>query len=100
MRVQSIRMARRLILGLVLALLAMPAAAQAYLPPGFIGISPQSPGTTQDFRLMQEAGIYSVRLPLYWAAIEPENPAFGARQWGGFDHEVRLAAEQGLEIFP
>jgi hypothetical protein len=93
-------MARRLILALVLALLAMPAAAQAYLPPGFIGISPQSPGTTKDYRLMQEAGIYSVRLPLYWAAIEPENPAFSERQWGGFDREVRLAAEQGLEIFP
>lgn len=100
MRVQSIRMARRLILALALALLAMPVAAQAYLPPGFIGISPQNPGTAKDYRLMQEAGIYSVRLPLYWAAIEPENPAFSERNWDGFDHEVRLAADQGLEIFP
>jgi hypothetical protein len=93
-------MARRLILALVMALLAMPAAAQAYLPPGFIGISPQNPGTAKDYRLMQEAGIYSVRLPLYWAAIEPENPVFAEPNWNGFDHEVRLAAEQGLEIFP
>lgn len=93
-------MARRLILILTLALLAMPAATQAYLPPGFIGISPQNPGTAKDYKLMQEAGIYSVRLPLNWAAIEPQNPAFTERQWEGFDREVRLAAEQGLEIFP
>jgi len=98
-------MARRLIpiqiLLLVVVLPAlMPAAARAYLPPGFIGISPQNPGTAKDYALMQEAGIYSVRLPLYWAAVEPENPAFTERHWDAFDHEVRLAAEAGLEVFP
>ena len=94
-------MARRLIPILVLVLLAaMPAAARAYLPPGFIGISPQNSGTAKDYELMQEAGIYSVRFPLYWAQVEPENPAFSERNWGPFDHEVRLAAEAGLEIFP
>ncbi|HEX5526645.1 MAG TPA: hypothetical protein VFX44_05545 [Solirubrobacterales bacterium] len=95
------KMARRLILVGVLAVLAMaPATAHAYLPPGFIGISPQNPGTAKDYRLMSEAGIYSVRLPLNWAGIEPENPAFAERHWEGFDHEVRLAAEQGLTVFP
>lgn len=84
----------------VVLLAAMPAAAQAYLPPGFIGISPQNPGTPKDFKLMQEAGIYSVRLPLYWAAVEPENPAFSERNWDGFDREVRLAAEADLEVLP
>jgi hypothetical protein len=94
-------MARRLIPVLVLAVLAMaPATAHAYLPPGFIGISPQNPGTAKDYKLMSEAGIYSVRLPLNWAAIEPENPAFSERHWDGFDHEVRLAAEQGLTVMP
>jgi hypothetical protein len=94
-------MARRLIPVLVLVLLAaMPAAAGAYLPPGFIGVSPQNPGTAKDYRLMQEAGVRSVRLPLNWVAIEPENPAFTERQWGGFDHEVKLAAEAGITIFP
>jgi polysaccharide biosynthesis protein PslG len=97
-------MARRLIpiqiLLLLVLLAAMPAAAGAYLPPGFIGISPQNSGTPKDYRLMQEAGIYSVRLPLYWAAVEPENPAFTERHWDAFDHEVRLAAEEGLEVFP
>lgn len=98
-------MARRLIpiqvlLVTAVLLAAMPTAAQAYLPPGFIGISPQNPGTAKDYRLMQEAGIYSVRLPLYWAVIEPQNPAFSERNWDGFDREVRLAAEAGLEVFP
>jgi polysaccharide biosynthesis protein PslG len=95
------KMARRLIPILVVALLAtMPAAAESYLPPGFVGVSPQNRGTVKDYRLMSEAGIKSVRQPLVWAAIEPENPAFSERQWGYMDHEVRLAAEHGMEIFP
>jgi polysaccharide biosynthesis protein PslG len=94
-------MARRLIPILVVALLAaMPVGAAAYLPPGYVGVSPQNQGTAKDYRLMREAGVSSVRLPLNWAAIEPENPAFTERQWGGFDHEVRLAAEEGITIFP
>jgi hypothetical protein len=93
-------MARRLISIAVVALLALPAAAQAYLPSGFIGISPQSAGTSKDDALMAEAGIHSVRFPLYWSVVEAENPAFSERQWEPFDREVRLAAEAGLEIFP
>jgi len=95
------KMARRLIPILVLVLLAaMPAAARAYLPPGFVGISPQNSGTAKDYELMREAGIKSVRQPLVWRAVEPENPAFAERQWGYFDHEVRLAARAGMEVFP
>lgn len=94
-------MARRLIPILVVALLAMvPAAAHAYLPPGFVGVSPQNGGTAKDYRLMREAGVYSVRLPLNWSAVEPQNPAFSERDWEAFDHEVRLAAREGIEIFP
>jgi hypothetical protein len=96
-----VTMARRSIPVLVLVLLAaMPAVAQAYLPAGFIGVSPQSAGTPKDYELMQQAGIYSVRLPLYWTVVEPENPAFSERHWDAFDREVRLAAEAGLEAFP
>lgn len=95
------KMARRLIPILVLVLLAaMPAAARGYLPPGFIGVSPQNAGTAKDYELMREAGVRSVRFPLYWGGVEPENPAFGERRWEWFDHEVRLAAKQGLSIFP
>jgi hypothetical protein len=95
------KMARRLIPILVLMLLAvMPAAARAALPYGFVGISPQNTGTAKDYELMAEAGIKSVRQPLVWRAIEPQNPAFSERQWGYMDHEVKLAAEAGMEIFP
>jgi hypothetical protein len=95
------KMARRLIPILVLVLLAaMPAAAQTSLPHGFVGISPQNSGTVKDYELMREAGIKSVRFPLVWAAVEPRNPAFSEREWGYFDHEVRLAARAGMEVFP
>ena len=94
------KMARRLIPILVLLLLAMPAAAQAALPYGFVGISPQNSGTAKDYELMAEAGIKSVRYPLVWRAVEPQNPAFSERQWGYFDHEVKLAARAGMEVFP
>jgi hypothetical protein len=95
------KMARKLIPILVLAVLvAMPAAARAYLPPGFIGVSPQSSGTQKDYELMREAGVRSVRQLLNWAAVEPQNPAFSERRWEGFDHEVRLAAREGLTTFP
>ncbi|HEY6731171.1 MAG TPA: hypothetical protein VI039_09125 [Solirubrobacterales bacterium] len=94
-------MARKLIPILVLVLLMMlPAAAQAYLPAGFVGVSPQSSGTAKDYELMAEAGVKSVRQPLVWAAVEPRNPAFSEREWGYFDHEVRLAARAGMEVFP
>lgn len=95
------KMTRRLIPTLVLLLLAaMPAAAQANLPPGFVGMSPQNQGTAKDYELMAEAGIKSVRQPLVWRAIEPQNPALSERQWGYMDHEVKLAARAGMEIFP
>ncbi|HEX7280081.1 MAG TPA: hypothetical protein VF255_10710 [Solirubrobacterales bacterium] len=94
-------MARRLIPILVLLLLAaMPAAARAALPYGFVGMSPQNSGTARDYELMAEAGIKSVRYPLVWRAVEPQNPAFSERQWGYFDHEVKLAAKWGMEVFP
>lgn len=95
------KMARRLIPILVFLLLAAtPAAAQAALPYGFVGVSPQNSGTAKDYELMAEAGIKSVRYPLFWRAVEPQNPAFSERQWDYFDHEVRLAARWGMEVFP
>jgi hypothetical protein len=84
----------------LLALAATPMASPGYLPPGFIGVSPQNPGTAKDYKLMGEADVGSVRLPLYWAGVEPQNPAFSERQWDGFDREVRLAAEAEIEVFP
>jgi hypothetical protein len=93
---------RRLALSVVLAVAALASAApaQAYLPPGFIGISPQNPAGIKDFDLMSEAGIDSVRLPMYWGGIEAKEPALAKPDWQGFDTEVELAAEAGIRVMP
>jgi hypothetical protein len=84
-------------------LLAPPAAALAAppAPPGFtVGISPQSPAGANDYGLMQEAGVRSLRLPLNWASVEEHSPFLVAPSWSGFDHSVELAAEYGMRVFP
>jgi hypothetical protein len=94
-------MTRKTLPILVLALAAVwPAAAHAYLPPGFIGVSPQSSANAKDFELMREAGVRSVRLPLYWSAVQEGPPGFAEADWDGFDHEVGLAAEAGVRVMP
>ena len=93
-------MTRKITLILVLALALAAPAAQAYLPPGFIGISPQSPSSSADFELMREAGVSSVRLPLFWTVVQEESPLVAESNWDGFDHEVKLAAESGIRVMP
>jgi polysaccharide biosynthesis protein PslG len=91
-------MTRKLILFAALVLLALPATASAYLPAGFIGISPQNPASAKDYALMREAGISSVRLPLNWRSIQEEGSL--DFNWTGFDHEVMLAAEENIRVMP
>ena len=93
-------MIRKILLILTLALTASPAGAHAYLPEGFIGVSPQNHASRADYRLMGEAGVTSVRLPLNWIGIEPESPAASPPNWSGFDDEVALAAEADIRIMP
>jgi hypothetical protein len=94
-------MTRKILLTLTLALTAVaPAGARAYLPEGFIGVSPQNPASRVDYRLMGEAGVTSVRLPLNWVGIEPESPWLAPPNWSGFDDEVALAAEADIRIMP
>ncbi|HEV7616094.1 MAG TPA: hypothetical protein VGO36_07670 [Solirubrobacterales bacterium] len=94
-------MTRKITLILALASMAIsPAAAQAYLPPGFIGVSPQSAASATDFKLMREAGVDSVRLPLYWTVIQAKAPTVAEPDWSGYDREVGLAAEAGIRIMP
>jgi hypothetical protein len=95
-------MMRRLGLLLVAmaALLALPASASAFLPPGFIGVSPQNALGHKDFELMREAGVDSVRLPMFWSGIEATSPLVAKPDWSSFDKEVELAAEDDIRIFP
>jgi hypothetical protein len=94
-------MTRKISLILALALVAVtPSAASAYLPQGFIGVSPQSAAGNADFKLMSEAGVESVRLPLYWSQVQGKPPAVADPDWAGFDREVGLAAEAGIRVMP
>ena len=94
-------MVRKILLLVTVALAALGVpGAQAYLPPGFIGVSPQSPSNSADFELMRKSGIASVRMPLYWSVVQPRPPAAAEADWDGFDREVKLAAESEIRIMP
>jgi len=94
-------MARRLILLIAMFVAALPpAGAVADIPPGFIGVSPQSPAKVSDYELMRQAGITSVRLPLYWNGVQAESPYLSDPNWKGFDREVEIAAREGIRIMP
>jgi polysaccharide biosynthesis protein PslG len=98
------RMRRLLLIPLTAALLALvPATAGAPpvpAPPGFIGISPQGHTQPQDYELMRQAGISSVRLPMNWQDLMPNPYERFDPNWGWFDEQVGFAAEQGLRAFP
>ncbi|HEX3173369.1 MAG TPA: hypothetical protein VHQ43_04000 [Solirubrobacterales bacterium] len=87
------------LVAVVAALLGLPAAAAAALPAGFVGISPQTPAEQGDYELMAEAGIASVRLPLYWFGVQPHS-ALESPDWSEFDRSVELAAEAKMRVFP
>lgn len=83
-----------------LVVLAWPAAAPAQTPQGFFGISPQGTTNASDFELMAEAGVRSVRLPLFWSQVEPVSPLAAEPDFSGFDRDVELAARYGMEVLP
>ncbi len=91
-----------LLLAALFLLATAPAAAAAarVAPRSFAGISPQNPDNDRDFTLMRSSGITSVRLPLYWTAVQPENRFVSEPDFAYFDHEVKLAAEHGIRVFP
>lgn len=91
-----------------LALLALPAESAAprpsvpaaNLPPEFVGISPQTGASAEDFALMELAGLRNVRLPLIWMDVQRHRPVAARPDWSHFDNGVRLAAEHGMRVFP
>jgi hypothetical protein len=95
---------RKLLLLLAISALLAPLAtattAGAYVPHGFIGISPQNALDAEDLELMQRSDIKSLRLPMYWPAIQHQNPSVQRPDWSDFDHNVGLAAERGIRVFP
>jgi hypothetical protein len=89
-----------IVMAVLAALLVLPGMAGAYLPPGFVGISPQNPLGHKDFELMEEAGVDNVRLPMFWYEVDRKSPLQAEPDWSGFDKQVELAAEDDIRITP
>jgi hypothetical protein len=91
---------KRIALAAVFGLLALSPPAAAWVPPDFIGISPQNSANDRDYALMEEAGLRSVRLPLFWSDVESVSPLAAMPDWSGFDLGVELAAKHGMTVMP
>lgn len=96
-------MRRLLLIPLTLALLALTPAMAGSLTPasprGFFGMSPQGYIGADDYALMAEAGVKSVRLPMNWAEIEPEAQHRFEPHWDWLDSQVEFSAENGMRPF-
>ncbi|HEX2095840.1 MAG TPA: hypothetical protein VHF50_00540 [Solirubrobacterales bacterium] len=101
---RAIRTPLRLLLFLLAVLAATASgawqAAARVAPPGFVGITPQGSLDQRDHRLMAEANVDSMRLPLYWAEIETVSPLFAEPNWNVFERGVTLAAQHGIRVLP
>ncbi len=97
-------MRRRLPAVLLVAALALavPAAAggrgRPNVPAGFFGIAPQTTLTEADTAWMRAGGIETLRVTVYWPAIQPT--AEGGYDWSGLDRVIALAARAGLRVLP
>ena len=78
----------------------MPATAQAYLPAGFIGISPQGPSSRSDYQLMRGLGHRQRAAADVLGGDQSQPPDVAEPDWSGFDYNVELAAEAGIRVMP
>ena len=90
---------------LVIALPADDAmAARRHVPQGFLGANLSGPmldpgvGAAGEFAGMTRAGVESVRLPVYWAAMQPAPD--GPIDFSVSDRLIGGAAARGLRVLP
>jgi hypothetical protein len=93
---------------LVMLAVALPAgdavAARRHVPQGFLGANLDGPmldpavGANGEFAAMTRAGVESVRLPVFWAAMQPTRD--GPIDFSGTDRLIGGAAARGLRILP
>src|SRR5690349_24973204 len=100
----------RLIPPLLAAMLAIAlpagdaAAARRHVPQGFLGANASGPmldpgvGVAGEFGLMTRAGVESVRVPLFWAAMQPSQT--GPIDFSVSDRLIGGAAARGLRVLP
>lgn len=88
----------------LLALLAVPAGAQARVPRGWLGVVADGPMTAPGFAAagewsrMAASGAQSVRTAFPWSALQPA--AGAAPDFSGTDGTVLAAAAHGLGVLP
>jgi hypothetical protein len=82
----------------VTAIFAAFASAAQALPAGFWGVVPQSRLNAEQFQRLSRGGVESVRIPVSWAAVQPNQG--GEFDWSGFDGEVEEAAKAGIKVLP
>lgn len=80
------------------------AAARRHVPQGFLGANASGPmldpgvGVGSEFGLMTRAGVESVRVPLFWAAMQPSQA--GPIDFSVSDRLIGGAAARGLRVLP
>ena len=101
---------RRLIPLVLLAALALAlpasdaAAARRQVPQGFLGANVSGPmldpgvGASGEFAVMTRAGVESVRLPLFWASMQPSQD--GPIDFSVSDRLIGAAAARGVRVMP
>jgi len=77
--------------------LCFAASAQA-LPANFWGVVFQAEPTEIQFQRLKRGGVDSMRLPVDWAAVQPERGS--AFSWGGVDQVVKRASAAGIDVLP
>jgi polysaccharide biosynthesis protein PslG len=82
----------------VVTALAVFAASAAALPSKFFGVVPQSELSQEQFNTLQQGGVKTMRVPLFWGQIQPTRG--GKYEWGSFDPLVERAAKSGIELLP
>jgi hypothetical protein len=84
---------------LLVALLVVPAGAQASAGKGFFGVVPQTVLKPSDYHKMQRAGVGTLRLWLPWSGVDPAAPA-GDYDFSAFDSAVAGAAKHKVKVLP
>jgi polysaccharide biosynthesis protein PslG len=101
------RRLRPLVLLAALAL-ALPAgdaaAARRHVPPGFLGVNLNGPmldpgvSAPNELAAMTRAGVESVRLPVFWAPMQPSQD--GPIDFSVSDRLIGAAAARGMRVLP
>lgn len=74
------------------------ASVAAALPGNFWGVVPQLPPSAQDLRTLKRGGVDSLRVPVSWSSVQPNNP----REWNWSDADTLIgaAAEARVNVLP